>query len=51
MAALSSLKTWLEMEGTDPLLITELLTGLQEWRSGSTVTGNMQVTQKQSVIG
>jgi len=52
MAAMSSLKTWLVTEGTDQLLITELLTGLvQEWISGSIVTGNTPATLKQSVIG
>jgi len=51
MAAISSLKTWLVMEGTDPLLTMELLMGLQEWRSGGTITGTLPVTQKQSLIG
>jgi len=50
-SAISSLKTWLIAEGTDPLLITKLVTGLEEWQSGGTVMGTLPVTQKQSVIG
>jgi len=49
--ALSSLKTWLSEEEMDLLLITELLTGLQEWQSGGMVMGTSSATQQQSMLG
>jgi len=51
MLALSSLKKWLQEEEMDPLLITNLLTGLQEWRSGETISGTSSMTRQQSLIG
>jgi len=49
--ALSSLKTWLSEEEMDPLLITKLLTGLQEWQNGGMVMGTSSATQQQSMLG
>jgi len=50
-SALSSLQTWLLEEETDPLLITKLLTGLQEWHRGGTVMGTSSLIRQQSMIG
>jgi len=49
--ALSSLKKWLQEEEMDPHLITDLLTGLQEWCRGVPVTGTLPLTRQQSMIG
>ncbi len=49
--ALSSLQKWLQEEETDPHLITDLLTGLQEWHQGVMFSGTLSPTHQQSMIG
>jgi len=49
--AISSLKKWLQEEEMDLLLITNLLTSLQEWHSGVTISGTLPLTRQQSLIG
>jgi len=46
-----ALQKWMQEEQFDPMLITDLIAGLQQWRSGSQPTSTSVSTQSQNLLG